>query len=197
MIYTSDNKKVTWVRIGKCASTTIQDHLEQHIDDLKLSTSCTSLDYQSKYFTFCCVRNPWARLYSCYVNKIIVPGSVDDVKGSNFLKQMYVDQVSFDKFIKKITESSDILLRTDRHWMPYYHILNIFGKHVDVICRVENFQHDFEVVCNSIDIPGTQFECKNKTKKPNYVSQYNDESRMIVEKVYKKDIKKFNYKFGE
>ena len=102
---------------------------------------------------------------------------------------------NFDEFVKNWVNKINI--EKGIHFKPQYKFITINGKiAVDDVYKVENINLDFEKICGKLNVQNRlQFLNKTKSKTKNYRNYYNDETKKIVEKVYKKDIKLFNYQF--
>jgi len=142
------------------------------------------------YFKFTFVRNPWDKMVSqyFYIQK----------------KQEGRYKLTFREFIlafKSCSESEyinkkGVAIKFNPIQLPW--ILDDDGNClVDFIGRFENFQDDFNIVCDKIGITRQQLPHKNKSEHKHYTEYYDDETKQIVAEKYAKDIEYFGYKFGE
>ena len=151
--------------------------------DVKKYSEEESEDIFNSYFKFSFVRNPWARVYSMFIF-LRKPNSI-------FQKKSKEEQfLAFNNYVrsKKLCKFSN-----------QFDWLSIDNKLVvDEIYRFENLQKDFDKLCNKIGKDKIKLpHFYNSETKSNYVDVYNDETREIIGEYFLKDIKKFNYKFGE
>jgi chondroitin 4-sulfotransferase 11 len=138
-----------------------------------------SKDVYDSHFKFSFVRNPWDRLVSSYIYtkkwyRQNAPAKFDDAR-------LY----DFKSWILTINSNHKYGMQYD------------FVNGCDFIGRFENFQEDFNIVCDKIGIPKQELPHKNKIKHKHYTEHYDDETKQIVAEKYAKDIEYFGYEFGE
>lgn len=146
-------------------------------------------DDQDDYYIFTFVRNPWDRLVSAY--HYFKKGGRG--KHTSSLKGIF-QNYSFKRFvIDRFFDSKDYEMahfKSQMHWIQKPEKMSFIG-------RFENYQNDFNTVCDKIGIPRQQLPHVNKSKHKHYTKHYDDETREIVAERYAKDIEYFGYVFGE
>ena len=195
--------KLIFIHINKCGGSTIDTLLNRrhrghnHV-----------LYYKEKfpkkfdsYFKFSFVRNPWDKMVSFYHfhvrrgwdlnwdwDKSHAPSFQD------FIKIIYNYSKSQQRAIfRRWTSTSCMRMSNHLDWLT-----DKDGKIlVDFIGRVENFQSDFDEICDKIGIAKRKLIHKNKSKHRYYAEYYDDEARRIVAEKFARDIEYFGYKFGE
>lgn len=133
-------------------------------------------------FSFAIVRNPWAQQVSRY-NYIIQ-------SRYHYLHREFLALESFDAFIFE--------------WLPTHPVHEqwkwIYSKQgellVDYVAKQEQLVDDFEKICHLIKIPA-RLPYKNRSGHKQYKDYYSKESRAVVEKLFARDIKLFEYSFEE
>lgn len=193
------------------------------------ATPKCGISFADKYFkninrdidyTFLMQRNPYNRLVSFYINKIIYQG---DPPWS--LKEKYEYEVpiphfgiadtgvSFEEFIKKLGTTN--IVQAERHLKPQW--LGIESFTFNKIVHMENFKEDIKEVCEVLDLDYDKItERKNNHfvrtdtitepvyDKPtkwfrenglpkDYDLYYTKEMRDIVYRLYKKDFTLLKY----
>ena len=108
--------------------------------------------------------------------------------------------LEFKDFIKIVTKKKYV--RADRHWDLCSNLIpstNGTRTNIDFIGRFENLQGAFDIICDKIEVPRQPLPHINATKhdKKHYTEYYDEETRKLVAKRYKKDIEIFGYEFGE
>tara|TARA_R110002167_G_scaffold337281_1_gene544752 strand:- start:1942 stop:2568 length:627 start_codon:yes stop_codon:yes gene_type:complete len=203
-------KKVIFLHIPKTGGTSveqvlgrdpIQETFYQH-DHLVYYKSDCSNAYRS-YYKFTIVRNPWDRVVSSYKfltnRNLKFPGPR--------VKKVFTG-LTFKKFLDKFFN----MVEEDFPGFPTGWFNKTMNRmrigqlefldpiiDVDYIIRFENFQVDFNTICDEIGIPRQQLPHANKSKSKHrhYTEYYDDETKQIVAEKYAKDIKYFGYEFGE
>jgi len=172
-----------------------QDSKQREIDHYRLKDYAESNDYNSSYFKFCFVRNPWSKLVSEFFYKKngtkIWPGPdprLINCKNINF--SSFVRALNLIDFSSKTHWES-------AHLIPQVDFIKTKDSKIDFVGRFENLQEDFNTVCRKIGIAEQQLPYKNKSNHKHYTEYYDNETREIVAEKYARDIEYFGYEFGE
>ena len=180
-VLVDDAAKVVWFDNPKCASLTTKMHLKLRFRN----TVPKNLD---EYFKFAFVRNPYSRMVSNWKMFTTTPFAIRKIKSCQHHLTEDIQGTSFKDFVK-LTDHID-----NHHWDEQYYFIR---SKPDFIGRFENFQHDFNIICDSIGIPRQKLPHKNATKHKHYTEYYDAETKQIVAEKYAKDIEYFGYEFGE
>ena len=128
----------------------------------------------SEFLKFTFVRNPYIRILSAYLNKIVGGQLKQQVlKSMNISKYKFYVDISFDQFIDVIinTKNED----KDLHWMPMSYILDYPNTKFDFIGKVENMEEDFKALQKLLKIDLTNYYQKydlHKTDADNNIEKY-------------------------
>lgn len=182
----SDKHKFVWFRVAKVGSSTIRSIIKNN--QVELSTyshiKFNPDDYKD-YFKFAIVRNPWSRVVSAYIQKVVQ-------RGPNW-KEYYSEcyDKDFDYFVDFLAKKD--LVVADKHIRLQTALIPV--EHLDFIGRLENFDEDMRYVLSVIGIDQDQMPHCNKTKHAHYSTYYNERTKAIIAKIYKNDIEAFGYEF--
>jgi len=181
-------KKPLFIHIPKAGGTSILSIVKQYNRDLPpcLHRPVTfySEEERNSCFVFSFTRNPYDRLLSSHQ---YLTGGFGNPFNIKFGKTLSSD---FKNFVKNELHT----YINKGHFKPMIHWLD---DDIDFIGKIENYQHDFNTVCDKIGISRRQLPHKNKSNHKHYTEYYDDETRAIVADKYAKDIEYFGYKFGE
>jgi len=153
-------------------------------------------DFSGFRFTF--ARNPFARTYSCYKNKILPEPTTRDsyVEGVHVSFRRYRRfraGMSFGEFVKQISRISDD--QADIHFVSQRAFLvGPKGLRVDYVGKVERMSEQWPEVCKVI---GAELELPhlNKTTTQAHAEHYDSTSRRLVERRYEEDLALLGYSF--
>lgn len=138
------------------------------------------------YFKFTFVRNPWDRLVSCYLEKILQQRRWREIFGSS---------PSFADFVRIVHGIPDE--KADMHYRSQYlNLTDSFDKLVvDFVGRVETLHDDMKAVASvrSLDYSLGHFRKSNGRR--TYREYYEKKTRDLAGERYAKDIKLFGYEF--
>ena len=156
------------------------------------------------HFTF--VRNPWARLASCYADKVLaMPPHQYEI-----FKQHYplirFERMTFTDFVRFVCRVPDDLC--EPHFAPQCCFLN--GYTLDFVGRVERFADDLAEIIRLGGLDERLLKWaqtkRNRTQSPghrsrsgsaHYTDLYTTQTRNLVARKYAEDIDRFGYRFGD
>ena len=116
------------------------------------------------YFKFTIVRNPWSRLVSGYLSKLIGAPNywfgihnerIQQIRNENKLSDDVGKSVTFRQFAEHVVRKSDMEMYD--HWRPQ--VCFIAGHKFDFIAKFEHIQEDIKYINNKL---GLNFELFNK-----------------------------------
>jgi hypothetical protein len=182
-----------------------------HVNAHSLKSYFTHEDFSNKavgpwddYYKFTLVRNPWKKMVSYYFyfrpDKNMRPYQRDD-KDYDMRSQFHY---TFNEWLKKII---------DGRGLPNYSYFCCDHEKEDLLLddvfKVEDINETLpkalsekaEIDISKIPYLKADYKDPDSSSFPNwkgdYFSLYNEESTQIISQIYKSDIEKFNYKFGE
>jgi hypothetical protein len=166
-IWKIDEKKLGYISIPKCASSSIRNHLTQYqqqnaqitkgLDQsgLKFCARISLFPHQvnqlrEDYYLFSFVRNPLTRLYSCYRDKVV---NAEKKKDRCSLSPYGIHfGMSFDAFVTRVVEIPDKY--ADQHFRSACSFLMYKGELVvDFVGKFERFNEDWEVIASQFGLP--------------------------------------------
>jgi hypothetical protein len=184
-----NNKKPLYIHINKTAGSSIAKSLnitESH---------CTLNTYEmlyKKYFKeeikedvslWVSIRNPFDKVASQYYYRI-----------KTNQNKLGITTISFDDWVRKAFDEKDPAYRD---WNLMFDTQNSWLKtdknyKINYI-RFESLAEDYQKVASIYD--GSPLVWKKKSKNKDYKSLYSDYSKIIIEREFKEDLERFNYRF--
>lgn len=182
-------KNFLWFRVAKVGTRTIFNVFDQA--KLKLDADHPMNCYYPPnlyrgYFKFAFVRNPWDRLVSCWINKVV------NTNLFNFSDSQLLEMRTFRNFVKFV-ESQNIE-DCDPHLRLQQKFIDL--NNVDFVGRFENFEEDLSKTIKFIGIESVTIPHKNASaKRLHYREYYEGDLTERVAEIYRKDINIFHYDF--
>ncbi|MEN8805742.1 MAG: sulfotransferase family 2 domain-containing protein [Wenyingzhuangia sp.] len=202
-------KKFVFIHVPKCGGSSIQKcnyfNCWSGSSHLTLENYHKLIFNSNSYKYYSIVRNPWSRMLSVYTYwKQMTPNHKYYRFDKEACKVIQDNDMSFKEFIVKLLEPKvyfHIVGDPNKemvHLRSQYSFFTVGGQYkMDFVGRMENLQEDFDFICEDIGIPRQELPHVNKSSHKQYTEYYDDETIDVISKVYKDDIERFNYKFGE
>lgn len=223
----SHQYKFIYSHIPKAGGTTIENFLEPYSSKtfgnnadkkwLRNKKLFDAFEDYPDYYQFSFTRNPWGRLFSCYTSftsgcESYSTASTTNCSFFDFVKaidlflsessnvQSYYSNIQNNTCIGNLN-GINIKAPCNSPMVGYHALPQVYfvRDNFNFIGKIENFQKDFNLVCEKIGIPQQQLQYVNqsKSKHKHYTEYYDNETRQIVAERYAKDIEYFGYEFGE
>lgn len=199
--FVSHTHKFIYFAVPKTGTGSLLNIFREHASLTKLKGRYSFLDYPD-YAKCAFVRNPWDRTLSCYLSKIKKDESFENVnfekgvmkKFHNF--NVFYAGMPFDEFLAGVDNIPDDI--ADGHFASQYNNVVMDGEIVvDFLGRFENFEAEATRFLRMVGInKEIEFPLINESKdrKP-YPEYYDEKTRKIVERRFKKDIELFGYHY--
>ncbi|WP_168161522.1 sulfotransferase family protein [Ectothiorhodospira sp. BSL-9] len=205
----SNDRKYCYFRLPKCANSTVVNTLATYDPDITLlapdpkaraakrafgrllSAEATSLDsLQERYFLFTFVRDPYARLLSAYLDKVLTKDPAQFHAGG-------ADEgsVSFEQFVTYLEQGG---LYDNLHWAPQCSVLPVRPHRLDYCGYVEDLDQGLEYVVNRIFGEGAFHGARNREagrrRAGGLIEKYYTSSlKGRVYELYRQDFVEFGY----
>lgn len=190
-----DEHHCIFVHVTKTGGTSISKGLFGY-----LPYHYTAIDYRviygrrtfRNYFKFCCVRNPWDRVYSAF--RYLKAGGWDE-SDRVWAESNLAEYDEFGPFVKQWL--TPVNIRTHLHFHPQYHfICDAKGAIlVDDLIYFETLNDDFTRIAKRLHIDA-ELGHHNANPGINYIDAYDSELRNIVADIYARDIELLGYDFN-
>lgn len=150
-------------------------------------------NYNDDYYKIACVRNPYTRLLSAFLDKIQNSTKKFEKSDRPNPFEQYKSCKTFLSWLKMLAENDPA--EYNPHFRPQD--INIY---FDKICKMESLQNDLNDVSTLLNIPEIIWEYKNNKLEGEYFTYqkpwreyYDKESIKIVREIYERDFTVFGY----
>jgi hypothetical protein len=146
-----------------------------------------------EYYKFTIVRNPYHRLWSAYLDKILPSEAVQRKMVIDELKIAANKAISFDDFLTFLETGG---LRRNSHWAPQTEFLVFPIESYNYIGKIESFKEDLENIMFAIfktrDVEVISIR-EHKTSSKNRAISMTENQKQRVYKLYKEDFIQLKY----
>jgi len=155
----------------------------------------TAAARSTDFFKFCFVRNPYTRILSAYLDKV-VSNKWEWSRRAQGLGFAETDAPSFMAFLSAIEKQPP--RDRDIHWAPQTQLLSLPSFCYDYIGRFEAFAADFTAVCQVLGLTPEQsdrdYGKRHATRAATKLREYmTDEAIDLIKQMYQDDFRHLGY----
>lgn len=186
------NPEFVWYRVAKVGTRSIVTALHEHDVDfiadhpfqVRVPSSLTR-----DFFAFAFVRDPRARLVSCWRDKILDVHKTRVAGGLplGLSTEERAKLRDFGDFVHYVVQQDPATC--DRHFRPQTQLMDV--DHVDFVGRLENFENDFRAVFQQLGIPADAPHANRSSLIRD--DPYTPSLLAQVEEFYTPDLEAFSY----
>jgi hypothetical protein len=136
-------------------------------------------------FKFAFVRNPYTRVLSGYLDKVLRDRQIRAELGYND-----GDQVTFGDFLRNIANRD--LHGLNRHFRPQSLLISP-KLQLDLLGRLETFDRDFQVVLDRLGAPAYEDDRTHRTDAARHLTLIGSEEKRLIDEIYNEDFRRFGY----
>lgn len=172
-------------------STRLKDHKFRHY-----MRSCNPREVATRYarfFKFTFVRNPWTRLYSCYLTRV-------RIKPNRYFRYFGLDRCrNFEDFVLRVCDIPDE--NADSHFISQSYLLTYNDRFLpDRVFRFESYADGFQesrrMIKEKTGISLLEMPHYHKTASRDYRNEYSTRLVDLVGKRYQADCDRFGYTYS-
>lgn len=177
--------RFVYYRVAKVATRSISSWLREQLEPepVYLSGRPAPFDPFHRLFRFGFVRNPWDRLVSCWLDKVVGP--------TDYWSGTPLKGLPFDEFVRHIADWD--LDTCDRHVRRQSALLP--PKGLDFIGRFEQLEAGIEHIAHRLGISRELPKRNVRTERDTYHAYYTPELAELVGRLYAADLTRFGYRF--
>ena len=170
-----------------------EDYGVRHITVIQKSPEVDAL-IRKGYRSMAVARNPFARLVSCWFQKIHNYHDEENPENVGISHELLNKKTTFPEFVRFVCDTADE--DSDSHFRSVYTSIHEGTE----ILRAEAFDFEFAIWREKIKIPLHRYDIRNQTvningRKP-YKDYYTPELISMVSERYKEDLEMFGYSFS-
>ena len=181
-------EKFVWFRVPKVGTISMRKQLEccglASSNDTYYAKRYYPIKYRN-YYKFAFVRNPWDRVVSCWINKVIRKNAF---KLDDDTYEAVKDFRGFVDYIEKLDVHT-----CDAHLRLQSELIDL--NSVDYLARMESFERDVKNIINIIGYDAEVVFHENRSNRVPYMEYYDAGLMKKIEAIYIRDIQLFGYSF--